>query len=79
MIAIKEFNEQEQKLVRACDTKIGDLMIIRDTSYSYNEELCLRVFENIVSLTNPENVWGDQLNVLVEVLPPGSKFIIEVI
>lgn len=72
---IKHYKERNTGPLGEVMNSVGRLGIIRDTSYPmYNGDIILRVYDSVISLTNPNNTWedfrGNTLN--VEVLPAGT-------
>jgi hypothetical protein len=68
-----ELIECKGKHIHASETKIGDLMILYYGS-DHVGEILLRVYEGLVSLSNPRNTWvGVPYELLVTLLEPGDK------
>lgn len=69
-------NHKSPTIGRMCDVmqSIGKLAIIRDKTSDYQGHIVLRVYDQIISLSNPRCTWSniDSVGILVEVLPAGT-------
>lgn len=71
MYTIEKSNTPKPKIMKACDTKIGDLMEVVDCSHEGN--ILLHFYEGFVSLTNPAYNWTKECPFKVRVLEPGES------
>lgn len=58
------------------DMRTGDIGTI--VSSPYQGEIVLKMFESVVSLSDPKHIWEDVGNLSVNLFPAGTKITLEV-
>lgn len=74
-VIVKNYKEVKTGPMGEVMNAIGKLGIIRDKNYpSYNGAIILRVYEAVISLTNPTDTWSEfhSNTINVEALPAGT-------
>ena len=78
MYTVEKSKRKEPKFIKACDTKIGDLMEIVEPRSSYNGRTLLHVYNAFVLLEDPSNTWNITLPFRVRLLEPGESITVTV-
>lgn len=74
MYTIEKLGTPKPKIMRACDTKISDIMEIDDPEmFQRNGEILVHSYDGFVSLNNPRSTWGEAVTMKVRVLEPGES------
>lgn len=55
---IKEQEDQKESLFAAKDLKVGEMMVITDPGVICNDHIIMRIYNSIISLTNPNYTWS---------------------
>lgn len=67
------------RTIPAKDMKVGQVGIFKTLMGCYNEQIVVRMYNGYVLLSDPEKTWsGFSNNIIVELLPVGTKIILEV-
>ena len=78
MYTVEKSKRKEPKIVKAYDTKIGDLVEIVEPRSSYNGKILLHIYNGFVLLEEPRGNWESDLSFNVRLLEPGESITVTV-
>ena len=75
---IKEQEDQKEPLFYARDLEVGEMLVIIDSKSDYNGHTIMRIYEKILSLTDPDYTWShpETLSLKGRKLKKGETFIL---